>query len=543
MPMSQAGQWAHAFDLVELKRYGRSYMIHEASRRSPRATVPPPACLLPAMPSQWTDLPLDILRLVADRLPATADYLRLMSVTPSWCSALQKPDAVAQRLRWAGVSEGTIDAMSPSNRLKRLSRLGLVEDNLDHGRYQMRAFHTHETNFYVATFSHDKTRVLTFSEDYTPQVWTVAQPDRPLLLRGQTSEPTSAAFSHDDTRVAIATYGGTVRVWTLAQLDTPLVLQTHDECWRAIAFSQDGTRLMVASYRNRSGIVLVWTLEEPSSPLALRGHTDSISSAAFSHDDTCLATSSHDGTAQVWTLAQPDRPLVLRGHRSGLFSAAFSHDDTRVVTASYDGTARVWTLAQPDSPIVLRGHWCSVQSAVFSHDDTRVVTSSCDDTAFVWCLSQPDRPVVLRGHTDWVYSAAFSHDDTRVVTGSYDNTARVWTLAQPDSPLVLTHARQVSRATFSYDDTCVLTASNGDTARLYDFAVSIPRTGKTDTCSQQNQTIELKKRPFGLRSLSPQWFLRFATHLQNSKLFAALPLHGRKRISKPIARLSTKTTG
>ena len=305
-------------------------MIHNASRRSPRAPVLPPACSLSAMPSQWTDLPLDILRLVADRLPATADYLRLMSVTPSWCSALQKPDAVAQRLRWAGVSERTIDAMSPPDRLKRLSRLGLVEGNLDHGRYQMRAFHTHETNCFVATFSHDSTRVLTFSEDHTPQVWTVAQPDRPFLLRGQTSEPTSVAFSHDDTRVAIATYGGTVRVWTLAQ---------------------------------------------------------------------------------------------------------------------------------------------------------------------------------------------------------------------PDSPLVLTHAGHVYQATFSYDDTCVLTTSDNGTVRLYDFAVSIPRTNKTDTCSQQNKNIELKIRPFGLRSLSPRWFLRFATHLQNSKLSAALPLHVRKRILKPIARLSPKTTG
>lgn len=387
------------------------------------------------------DLSPDLWRRVGKHLHSVGDFVRLMAVARPVRAALQEPHAVGARLQQMGMSAERVTALPEGQRLRELGRLGLIQHNLDRGRYVARTLSEHEKSVHVAAFSRDGEHLVTASLDCTVRTWSLAHAELPsrITLDGRINSPwTPVQLSQNGERVLTVATDGAASVRTLARPEPPP--QRLRAAWwdfLSSAFSHDNKRVLTTFCNSTAD---VFSLAEPNlPPQTLRGHGMPILSAAFSYDDALVVTTSADATARVWTLAQPERPpWVLHGHAGYVTSAAFNHQGDRVATAGERGAVHVWSVAQPERPLfTLRGHTNWVHACVFSRDDRRLLTASRDQTARLWSLTHPERPPhVLTGHP-WskqgVLCAAFSPDDARIATTGADGTIRVLDFSVPFS--------------------------------------------------------------------------------------------------------------
>lgn len=83
---------------------------------------------------------------------------------------------------------------------------------------------TEETGFPEASFSSDETHILAY-EDETAYVWSIDNPQNPIILRGHQGQIMSGRFSTDGKRVITNSVDGTSRIWFLELPTAPIILQ------------------------------------------------------------------------------------------------------------------------------------------------------------------------------------------------------------------------------------------------------------------------------------------------------------------------------
>ncbi|MGI2909190.1 AAA-like domain-containing protein, partial [Tolypothrix sp. VBCCA 56010] len=157
-------------------------------------------------------------------------------------------------------------------------------------------------------------------------------------LTGHQEQVISASFSPDRKRILTASDDKTAKVW---DLNGKLIatLTGHQSYVNSASFSPDGKRIVTASYDNTAK---VWDLNGKLIA-TLTGHQSVVKSASFSPDGKRILTASLDKTAKVWDL-NGKLIATLTGHQSYVNSASFSPDGKRILTASDDKTAKVWDL-------------------------------------------------------------------------------------------------------------------------------------------------------------------------------------------------------
>ncbi|MFQ5680325.1 MAG: protein kinase [Gemmatimonadota bacterium] len=179
-------------------------------------------------------------------------------------------------------------------------------------------------------------------------VWQLNELGDPLVL-GASEQIEDVRFSPDGTRIVIASTDGTATLWSLDDPEAPLVFDGHLDEVLTARFSPD-SRFVVTS--STDATARVWSAEDAREISVLRGHARTVTHAAFGPRGTHIVTaSSVDTTARVWPLDGSTQPLVLRGHRweriEGLaFSAEFSPSGTHVMTLG-GGLARIWRITWP----------------------------------------------------------------------------------------------------------------------------------------------------------------------------------------------------
>ncbi len=250
-----------------------------------------------------------------------------------------------------------------------------------------------DVTVYNVVFSPDSSRLITTTDDVSPQVWRVGTWDQEAVLQGVKKEPPPV----DATKSTTST--------------TPTTATTAT------------TRVSSAD------------AVEQAAP---RGHTSSVYCVAFSPDGKYVVTGGRGNVAWVWEVGTWQPKVRLSGHSSPIYGVGFSRDGKFVVTASYDRTARVWNATTGQS-INNLGHPDAVYDASFSPVSDDIVTACWDNEVRIWkrgvdkLNGAPLWTVAgeFRGHTNWVYSSQFGPAGTFIVSGSEDKTARIWRTTDP----------------------------------------------------------------------------------------------------------------
>ncbi|HEX8457045.1 MAG TPA: TIR domain-containing protein [Pyrinomonadaceae bacterium] len=290
-----------------------------------------------------------------------------------------------------------------------------------------------------ALFTHDGSRIMTFTADGVVRLWDTLNQQQPIELRGHLGAE-AAAFSGDDTRLVVGSDDGTARVWSLSPQAEPLVL-SHPQRVYGASFSREGDKVLTAA---GDGVARVWGVNSPSQSIELKANAGDVEGAVFNRAATLVATAHENGTARLWNVGNAEQPTVVREFgkaEESLSGIQFSPDEQRLMAWSEDGTVRLWPVDGTSDAVVMTGPGGKVWDAEFSPDGTRVLATYEDGTARVWRADGSNQFVLLGGeggHTGTVFNGAFSPDGSRVLTVSKDGTGRIWRSDGAGRPVVLT---------------------------------------------------------------------------------------------------------
>jgi len=282
------------------------------------------------------------------------------------------------------------------------------------------------------SFSRDG-RIVTTS-DRGARVWTLRQPQAPLVISGPTGEGPTVALSPDGTRVVTGWPDGTVRVSAIDGMAPTRAFTGHTGAVTALDVSADSTRAVSASIDHTARI---WRLDGGAPTIVLRGHRAALRSVAFSRDGERVATAANDHTMRVWH-ADGTGPVVVGQHPTeNVLAVELSPDGTHVTTRAWnDDAVRVWRTDVEAPPVVLE-HATDVYRATWSPDSRKVAVALSDVTARIWNADGSGTPIVLEGHTEDVRDVVFTRDGRRLITASTDGTARIWNADGSGAPVVL----------------------------------------------------------------------------------------------------------
>ena len=247
-----------------------------------------------------------------------------------------------------------------------------------------------------------------------------------------------AEFSADGTRLlTFSAYEALVWDWKSSRL-LRTIRPEVDQLLTHATFSPDGRRVLACS---RSGAARIWDVEGDREPSFLLKHEQAVLFGVFSPNGSQVLTTSSDRTGKLWEAAT-GRLLSSFAHGDRVNHGAFSADGSLVVTASDDRTAAVWSTRTGKLVVPLLYHEEPVLHACFHRDGRLIATGSGGENvenigeALIWDASTGDHVTLPMRHGTGVRFLEFSGDGRSILTVAYrDPAARIWSIPRSSLPL------------------------------------------------------------------------------------------------------------
>jgi len=263
-------------------------------------------------------------------------------------------------------------------------------------------------------FSHDETRILTWSVDGLVRVWNAESGVQISQFTHGNRVVGGAVFAGNDRSVLSWADGITSEIvfWDAATGDE-IVRSKSKFFFEDAVFSRDGTRVMCRSLR--AGKIVIWNINT-GEDIAVFNHKNVVS-AKFSDDESLILSRSYkrailwnvETGAEVSSVTTSD-PLFIEIEKYSL-----SYDE-----ALYGKSRRFPRLS---------GY--GMRDAVFSSDEEHVLSWNADGKVFFW-KAKTGEIVSTQDHEFGVLGAELSPDDIQVLSWAYDGTARLWSAETGD---------------------------------------------------------------------------------------------------------------
>jgi WD40 repeat protein/serine/threonine protein kinase len=272
-------------------------------------------------------------------------------------------------------------------------------------------------------FSHDAKRVVSVSENASPQVWDLASGKVAFELKGHTEWVLAVDRSPDGKLLVTASLDGSARLWNADTGEELRSLPDHVVIVQTVRFSASGKRVFTTDVTGR---IHVWeTATGQRAPL--QQHTGMILSLAVSPDGKTLASSAMDKTVLLWDLATGERKHALTGHTDSVYSVAFGPDGRVLASGGKDGAVKLWD-ADTGAEIATLATGCGpVRHLAISADGSALAAACFEGPVKVWDL----RTRKLRHHFEApgnTWCVAFASDN-RTLASAHDSGIRVWDTA------------------------------------------------------------------------------------------------------------------
>ena len=260
--------------------------------------------------------------------------------------------------------------------------------------------------------SRDGSTAAGWGQDDKLCLWQIADGEKKVTLKGDTSKVYRVAFSLDGRTVAGGTLNGEILLWKTDTGARTATLFGHTEIITSITFSPDGATLASGSL---GGTVRLWDVETSAHKGTLTEHTEGISNVRFSPDGrTFVSSSFNEDKVILWDVGTWQRKAVLD---TDINCLALSPDSSTLATGSWRGELHLWDVASGTHKVEFMGHLSNISSLTFSPDG-KTLASSGEGKLYLWDVASGARKLSITGHTDGVYSIAFSPDSKTLASGS-----------------------------------------------------------------------------------------------------------------------------
>lgn len=214
-----------------------------------------------------------------------------------------------------------------------------------------------------------------------------------------------ASFSYDKMKLVTASEDSTAIVWDACngmQLVGPL---KHDGYVTYAEFSYNGKYVGTAScdYSAR-----VWNAQNGTPITKSLKHKGIVRTIDFSPNSQYVITASDDRTAKIWNF-QSDIPTADLKHKAPVEFAYYSPSGKHIVTSS-DSTVYIWdTNNLKKEPIKFKHNHFSIDVLKFTQNEKYLITIS-DDAIYVWDRNTEElvnNPIINLGH---IYHFSLNQD-------------------------------------------------------------------------------------------------------------------------------------
>jgi WD40 repeat protein len=303
-------------------------------------------------------------------------------------------------------------------------------------------------------FSHDGTMVATVGAEGSVQLWSVTNPDHPVLehvLPDQGPQLTGLAFSADDSLLFTATRDGTVSRYSTQGLAEPIGAETLPSTRGLRWADPESGDVVTTTPPNAQGVaaadlthrILVTSTPASESERYLSGPGGAPSAQGFVPSDKS------DGTFSVWQLnTGPHREvheLHTVQHQHSVTALTLALVRHLLVVGTGLGGVDLWDLTRPSQPWQL-SHMDGARLGIGAVEITAVAVSPDGRTlaigtagmgVIIMNISDTSRPLQRARLTEpegLVQGLAFSPDGATLATGSSDGLLRLWDVRGQGKP-------------------------------------------------------------------------------------------------------------
>jgi WD40 repeat protein len=355
----------------------------------------------------------------------------------------------------------------------------------------------HELHVDQVLFSHDGTMVATLGAQGSVQLWSVTNPDHPVLehvLPDQGPQLAGVTFSADDGVLFTATRDGTVSRYSTQGLAEPIGAETlpstrwlvwadpestdvvttarpdayevaaADLTHRILVTStpaSESVRLLMGGQGSvpgdkSDGTFSVWQLNATGPPGELRKlrtiqHQHSITALTLAPVRHLLVVGTGLGGVDLWDLTRPSQPRQLShmdGARLGIgaveITAVAVSPDGRTLAIGTAGMGVIIMNISDTSRPLQRARLTEPEGPVhglaFSSDGTTLATGSSDGLLRLWDVHGQGKPSLTSAQAGTggpIVSAAYSPRTRLLATGAADGTVTLWDATDPQDPVTL----------------------------------------------------------------------------------------------------------
>ena len=295
-------------------------------------------------------------------------------------------------------------------------------------------------------------------------LWQVADGEKKVTLKGDTSKVDRVAFSPDGRTIAGGTLDEEILLWDVDTGARTATLLGHTDIITSIAFSPDGATLASGSW---DATVRLWDVETSAHKETLTAHTRGISNVRFSSDGrTFVSSSSNEDKVILWDVGtwQPKAAVD-----TDINCFALSPDNSTLATGNWRGELYLWDVASGTLKAEFMGHLSYISSVTFSPDG-KTLASGGADKLYLWDIASGARKVSITGHTDVIYSIAFSPDSKMLASGSSEQI-RLWNVVTGTHAATLFVGDWATNASLAFSsDGKTLASESGSQIHLWDVS-------------------------------------------------------------------------
>ncbi|KAK2719507.1 transcription initiation factor TFIID subunit 5-like [Artemia franciscana] len=202
-------------------------------------------------------------------------------------------------------------------------------------------------------------------------------------LHGHSGPVYDASFSPDRTMLLSCSEDTTIRLWSLQVWSCLVVYKGHQFPVWSVKFSPHGYYFASGGY-DRTG--RLWATDHPQPLRMFAGHHSDVDVVQFHPNSNYVVTGSTDRCIRMWDVLTGKCVFNMTGHKASIQCLSFSPDGRFLASGDRDGHLHIWDLAHEAAPVAqLPAHDSVIYSITFGRGEGNVIASgSMDYSVALW---------------------------------------------------------------------------------------------------------------------------------------------------------------